>query len=55
MEKLLPPEVEIFSLLEIKNQKLLFQPVKVFILTSWKKKPKEKKAEKNQLNEMIIS
>jgi len=50
-EKLLPPEVEIFSLLETKNPKLPFQHQKVFTLTSWKKRPEEKNQERNQPND----
>ena len=55
MEKPLPPEKETSSSSETKNLKLLFPAQKVFILTFWKKKPKEKTtAEENQLlNEML--
>lgn len=42
MEKLSLLEAEIFSLSETKNLKSLFPPEKVFILTFWNKKLKEK-------------
>jgi len=40
--------VEISSLLEIKNLKLLFQLMKVFITTFWNKKPKNKEKVENK-------
>jgi hypothetical protein len=42
------PEVEISSLLEIKNHKLLFQLMKVFITIFCKKKPKNKEKVENK-------